>query len=400
LSVLVIAHTGASIFGHLVSGDVLVFARELERLHPNLFHDLRPDDWKAAVDGLAARIDGLHPDEQLVELMRLAALPGVRDGHTGIYPLLPHRRPLHLLPVQLYDFEDGLHVVASPDEPRLVGTRLTAIGGVPTERVAACVSPLIGRDNEWTLRARLPEFVLVTEVLHGLGLVPGAGPQRLAFADGSEVTLVPIPAPESAAAFGSRRPLPRRKRPAYLARSDDDWWTSTRDSGRIVYAAYNSTQSFPELWARLRRLVGKPAFRRLVLDLRLNGGGNNTTYGELLEIARSAGVNRRDRLVVLVGRHTFSAAGNLAADLDRSTRATFVGEPTGGAPNQYGDAELVSLPESGWSIRVATVYHEFGPPRDQRLAVPVDVAIEPSAADFRAGRDPVVAAALALPFRR
>jgi hypothetical protein len=379
-----------------VSADVRLLAAELERTHPNLFHDLSRQEWQRAVERLATSIDTLGDDERLIELMRVAALPGVRDGHTGLYPLLPHRRRLHLLPIQLYDFRDGLHVVASPRDRRLVGKRVVAIGGVPVERVVAEVSPLIGRDNDWSRRARVPEFVLVTEVLHGLGLVFDAGSQRLSFGDGTEAVLAPVDAAEWAGEFG-RGPLPRRPRPTYLSRAERDWWTASLDDGRIVHAAYTSTQSYPAFVARLRRLTARPAFRRLILDLRLNGGGNNTQYGELLALARSPRVNRRGRFVVLAGRHTFSAAGNLAADLDRSTLAIFVGEPTGGAPNQYGDATLVRLPQTGWAVRVATVYHEFGTPRDRRLAIPADLRVEPTAADFLAGRDPVLEAARRLP---
>jgi hypothetical protein len=378
-----------------MSADVRFLARELVRLHPSLFHDLPRREWTTAVDGLASAIGGLGPDERLVELMRLAALPGARDGHTGLYPLLPHRRPLHLLPLQLYDFRTGLHVVASLGEQGLVGKRVVAIGGVPVGRIVEAVEPLIGRDNDSSRRARMPEFVLVTEVLHGLGLVPDAGPQQVAFADGTEVTAAPVTAAEWSGSL-LRRPLPRRPAPSYLARSDRDWWTAALEGGRVVHAAYNSTQAYPAFVARVRRLVAKPAFRRLILDLRLNGGGDNTQYGELLGLLRTPRVDRRGRLVVLAGRHTFSAAGNLAADIDRSTRAIFVGEPTGGAPNQYGDATLVTLPESGWSVRVATVFHEFADPDDARLAIAPDVPVEPAAADLLTGRDPALQAALRL----
>ena len=95
------------------------------------------------------------------------------------------------------------------------------------------------------------------------------------------------------------------------------------------------------------------------------------------------------------GRDTFSAAGSFAADLDRYTSAVFVGEPTGGAPSQYGDATTLELPLAGLSVRVATRYQQFDPPGSQRLAVEPEIAVTVSADDFFAGRDRVLAAALA-----
>jgi C-terminal processing protease CtpA/Prc len=105
-------------------------------------------------------------------------------------------------------------------------------------------------------------------------------------------------------------------------------------------------------------------------------------------------VNRRGKLFLLIGRATFSAAGNFAADVDRSTRATLVGEPTGGGVNQYGDSETFNLPSTGWHVYVATEYVTRGKPDDKRLAVAPDVAVAPTSADFFAGRDPVLERAL------
>jgi hypothetical protein len=48
-------------------------------------------------------------------------------------------------------------------------------------------------------------------------------------------------------------------------------------------------------------------------------------------------------------------------------------------------------------VRIATRYHEFGPPGDARAATHPDVAVGLFSADYFAGRDPVLAAALELP---
>jgi hypothetical protein len=105
-------------------------------------------------------------------------------------------------------------------------------------------------------------------------------------------------------------------------------------------------------------------------------------------------VNRRGKLFVLLGRATFSAAGNFVADVDRATRATFVGEPSGGSPNQWGDSQSLALARSGLTAHVATSYQQFAAANDRRLATAPDLLVEPVAADFFAGRDPVLERAL------
>ena len=87
--------------------------------------------------------------------------------------------------------------------------------------------------------------------------------------------------------------------------------------------------------------------RRIVIDIRLNGGGNNTTYWGLISALRHPRINRPGKLRVLIGRRTFSAAGNFAADVDKRTRARLFGEPTGGAPSQWGDSAPIELPSLG-----------------------------------------------------
>ncbi len=58
---------------------------------------------------------------------------------------------------------------------------------------------------------------------------------------------------------------------------------------------------------RLRKLARTKKVRRVVVDARLNGGGDNTTFWSLVDAIRAAGPKAR----LLVGRKTFSAAGQL-----------------------------------------------------------------------------------------
>ena len=134
--------------------------------------------------------------------------------------------------------------------------------------------------------------------------------------------------------------------------------------------------------------------KRVIVDLRLNGGGNNQTYGPLLSALSDASVNRKGRLFVLIGRATFSAAANFAADVDRFTKATFVGEPTGGGVEIYGDTIGLLLPKSGINVNIATRYWNFGKGRRPSARDHPDKKVLVTVADFLAGRDPVLTAAL------
>ncbi len=107
-------------------------------------------------------------------------------------------------------------------------------------------------------------------------------------------------------------------------------------------------------------------------------------------------MNERGRLVLLTGRVTFSAAGNFVAEVDAFTRARIVGEPAGGSPHNYGDMQDVELDALGWTVHVPPQYVEVLGRADERAAIPPDVPVQIAAADHFAGRDPVLAKAIAL----
>ena len=157
---------GAGVPG--VASDVRLLADELERIHPNPYHAVSREEFRRQVDELAARADGLDRDELIVGLMQLMGLLGERDGHSGIYTLHSHPRPMHLYPVRVYWFADGLAAVGGRNVPP--GAKLVAVGGVPIDDVVARVRPLITRDNEWSFRERVPYYLVCAEVLHGLGI--------------------------------------------------------------------------------------------------------------------------------------------------------------------------------------------------------------------------------------
>jgi hypothetical protein len=156
--------------------DVRFLAERMEALHPNLFHAVSREEFHAAAADLAQRAPTLDANELLVALMRFTALPGERDGHTGIFPLdAEHGRPLHVFPIWIYDFPEGLFVVAETGRGGLVGSRLLEIEGIPVERLVAGVRPLVPRDNEWSLRARVPTYLLTPRCSTASVLSKGSG---------------------------------------------------------------------------------------------------------------------------------------------------------------------------------------------------------------------------------
>ena len=386
--------------------DVRELGMQITRIHPDAFRSVSRQRFESDVSALAQLAPTISRNELLVGMLRIIASLGPRNGHTGLFPGDPsHTRELHFYPVRLYDFADGMFVVDATDLS-LVGNRLVAIERVPTEQVLELVESLVPSDNTSNLRGLAPHYLLTAEVLDGLGVADGIGPTELTFEqpDGQrvDIELTPVAASRYISTFADPlfghypSVLPKASQPLYLSGSARPLWARTLARGRAVYVGFNSVRApTPAVLRKIERLVRSKGVRRVIVDLRLNGGGDNTTYGSLTALFGSKAVNKRGRLRVLIGRATFSAAANFAAEIDRATRAVFLGEPTGGGIETYADTSPVVLPTVGWTVHIAARYHERKKSKsDRRLAVDPDVRVDLTSKQYFARTDPVLDRAL------
>jgi hypothetical protein len=129
-----------------------------------------------------------------------------------------------------------------------------------------------------------------------------------------------------------------------------------------------------------------------VIDLRNNGGGNNGLNRDVIKGILKSKIDERGRLFVITGRATFSAAQNLVSDFENWTNAIFVGEPTAGHPNHYGDARAITLPNSKISVRISTIHWQDVDPRDNRPWTAPEIAAPLTFEEYRKGIDPAMTA--------
>jgi hypothetical protein len=379
----------------IARGDASVLASAIEAQHPDPFRAVSRD----ALLREAARVDALGTDNRsvlTVELMRTLALLGPRNGHSSIHPLGNHPTAPYAYPLRLFEFDDGVFVVAA-ERREFVGTELVAVDGADVVDVLRAVTPLIAHDNEWNIRARRPTFTVQASVLRGLGLVDDdrQATFRLRFPSGSvsELTLEAIAVADYPARLGAD-PLPERPGPAYLRRRLAWHWAEPAADGRAVHVGYNVTRGDVEEFAhQVEALASTSRVELIVLDLRHNSGGDNRTYRPLLTSLERLATEKR--LAVLTSRATFSAAMQFVVDLERNTPAVFVGEPTGGSPNQYGDATAVELPNIGLNAYVATIAWMTAGESDERLTREPDIRVVHDSTTFFAGDDPTLDAAVA-----
>ena len=382
--------------------DLGVLQRGLPDTHKNLFHTTTSEAFNRAIEELVAAVPNRTDHELIVGIGRIVA--SINDGHTHInfgQPALGFR----MLPVRFHQFKDGIFIRgASPEHAALAGARVLSIEGHPVDEVWAATAAVTPRDNDSGLRAMNAMHMAIPEILHGLGLIPSTDKVRLRVEKNgrqSEVTLTPLPIMEvrrmkTVDARPDGVPAPLSMEP-----SDANFWLRYLEGEKLLYVRYNSVywqkkengeyQSPGEFFNEVFTFADSHAVEKLVIDVRDNGGGNNTLNLPIIHglIKRDA-LNQRGRLFVITGRGTFSAAQNFVNEMAKHTNVLFAGEPTGARPNHYGDPAPVKLPNSGIEIRVSTLWWQDAHPADDRQATVPHLSVEATAADYIAGRDPVL----------
>lgn len=390
--------------------DLRHLAREMEARHKNLFHTTTREQFEAAVKRLHERIPTLARHQIIVELARLAASVG--DGHTNVAPTRDPKIGFRTLPVKLYLFKDGMFVrAAERGHAALLGARVVKIGDVAPEEAVARARELIGRDNEMGVRFFAPLLLAMPEVLHALGLSESPDAARFTFEQSGRrqtVTLKPAGPADLLPPDTDLTWLPKEEwvdmrdgapSPLWLKDPKNKFWFERLPDSKVVYAQVNEVndkadETLADFSRRLLGFVEASGAERLVLDLRLNRGGNGSLLKPFVLGLIKSKVNQRGRLFVLMGRSTWSAAQFFLNRLENYTEALFVGEPSGSRGNVYGDSRRITLPNSGVTVRVSIYYWQEWDPRDVRPWTAPQVAAELSSEDYRTGQDPALKAVL------
>ena len=127
--------------------DLAFLAREIKRLAYAPFAIQPEAEFDRSVAELDAAIPGLTDAQILVGLMKLVR--HLDDGHASIRWPDDDKERSRMLPVDLFWFTEGLHVIGvAPGLEHLLGARVDKVGGLTPEEVMAALDPVITRDNE------------------------------------------------------------------------------------------------------------------------------------------------------------------------------------------------------------------------------------------------------------
>jgi tetratricopeptide (TPR) repeat protein len=370
--------------------DIDFFGNEARRMHVHPDRPAFSREFTDSIASLKARVSQSTDMQVKLGLRRLVAMLG--DGHSA----MQRDTSMRMLPIDLYMFADGIYVVNGVAESaRLAGSRVVRLGKTPVEDVARRLAALIPHDNDMDLRARLPNALVNTTFLADAGVANADGTVDVTLEDSAGRRSV---VPMTGGPLRSNPGLTTRTtgaQPLYRDRSRP-YWARDLPEARAVYLNFNSVTEVESLTiARfsqgLAAQLRNPSYRNLIVDVRLNGGGNSFLLPPLIQaIASFAVADTARRVYVITSRHTFSAAQNFAGKLEWLINPVFVGEPTGSAPNFTGELTSTVLPYSGISVTISNRLHMNSDWEDRRQWIAPHVPVRLTSSDFFAGRDPAL----------
>jgi len=316
-----------------------------------------------------------------LELSRIVALAD--NAHTVFFAGPRSRRFNRIMDVRLAPFGEGFYVLrAAPDHADLLGAQLVTVDGVAVSELRETAHTLAGGIPSWRDR-NAAYFFESPDQMHALGVIARTEGVRYGFrlADGSDVLrhFRPEPAdPDRVRANANRWFYPE------LMEEEGENWRAVLTVEQAPWALQDPGDPFrmrdaPEMDAfviQLRQNMSSPngdivefmlesrdaarasGRRNIVLDMRMNGGGDlNNTRAWVRRLPRAV----PGRVFVLTSPWTFSAAISTVGYLKQKApeRVTLVGEHVGDRLDFHSEGSVVALPHSEAAILYATERHDY-----------------------------------------
>lgn len=363
--------------------DLDFLKKTLPVKHTNLFAKIDSTTFAKKIEMTKDQADILNDDSFITALFKLTVAIG--DEHTFIEPKFTK-----ILPIQLTLFKEGLFVTGIDSaHSNSLQTKLVAINGQPTHKIITLFTEAIQHYNPSYFDVYFLHFINNPAFLKGLGIIPSDQEAEFTFTDKngkeSKIKLTSIQGNNIAnakLAFAQSGLVSKKKKGNY--------WFDYDTHQKTIYINYNKCREeenspFAKFNDELFAAITQHQPEKIILDLRYNSGGNSAILDPFIEKIKQSYLNRKGKFFVLIGKQTFSSAVMNAVELKRNSDAIFIGEPTSGNINHYGEVRGFTLPKSKIVIGYSTKYWENW--KGKKGPLKPDVTITYSIDNYIAGKD-------------
>ncbi len=388
--------------------DLRYLQEKVHKDYQPLFLKVSQEKFDLEVEKLYHRIPEMKDHEVIVGIAEIIAL--FEYGHTALWLTSWRYNQLvnfHQMPYNLYQFDEGVFVQGvHKDFSEAVGAKVIKVGNFTVEEAMKAIRPVVSAENDQFFKAHGLNYLGVPEVLHAKGVIKDINAVVLTLEKNGEQFEVSF-TPRTSETFPGKYGLIQTnenwldarqadKTPLWLKNLEKKYFFEYLPNEKIVYVRQSEIlddedKNIADFYAEVFDFIEKNDVAKMVLDLRLNSGGNNYKNKPVVTgLIKSEKINQPGKLYVILGRRTFSACQNLVNEIENYTNAIFVGEATAENVNFFGDSKTESLPHSNLSIRLSYLWWQDKDPRDTRPWTPPQVVVDMTFKDYESNTDPVL----------
>ncbi len=385
--------------------DLRFLQRTVHEKYPFLFKKITAKAFDEKVEEFYVAIPNMQAHEVVVGFSRIIA--SFKYGHTRMgYSESPV--PFHHIPIDFYEFKDGLFIKsAHKDHGTIVGAKIVAIEGVKISKALQLVAPTVPLENEQFYKGYGLNHLTFPEVLHAQGVTDSLLDRFTLTLEKDGIQFdYSIPSttkPDAPMKYGELITgtdwvdgRDRSFTPYYLKNFDKIYYFEFLSKEKTVYVRHSrirndKNEKVEDFYNRVFKFIEVNDVEKFVIDVRLNGGGNNFLNKPIITgIIANTKINQPGRFFVITGRRTFSAAQSLINELDNYTNVLFVGEPSSENINFYGDNKRVILPKSGLPVYLSFAWWQDKPQWENADFIKPHYPVELTYNDYVTNQDPVL----------
>jgi hypothetical protein len=399
--------------------DLEYLVKRIEIMHPNPFSFISRGEFYKLKEKLIREISGMNEADSVISIAELLA--NLKDGHTRMgfeysdFQWL--NQTFHLLPFIMYPFDDGIYILAGmPEYRELVGSKVLKIGNMPAAEAASKLIGFYGHDNQYGQKRNLYYTLGFAEMLKHIGAVESVDKIALTLKNEknkeikTEIQSLPFLSmarflgtwyPQADSGLATMNEAAPNPLPLWLKNRQTPFWFEYLPGDRMMVLQINSLNfphgdesgPFGKLCQQFFTALDQSQAEKLVIDIRANDGGNHVELPLLKGIIARPGIDRHDRLFLITGRVTYSAAVHFTTVFSKTTNATLIGEPTAGRPNHYGALRRFKLPNHPQvTIACSIDYYQDSEPYDFNTTHTPDIITPITSFNYRNNIDPALKA--------
>jgi len=369
-----------------VFSDIELYRKTISNKHKNPFTKISKEFFNQQLDTLLSEATTLNKEQVIVRLLKVNALIG--DEHTIMFPNAEFYLPFQF---KLFDEEIAITVTDSLHTKYLL-YKVQSIDKTPIAEITSLLKTIIKQDNLSYSKYFEAFYFNNTSILQGLGIIKNI--QEVKFrllSPQGDTVITTVSGIKKEVITNWKYAEPYKQILAYSNLSN--YWFQYNEDNKMLYFNYRScaeseNESFAAFNKRLFELINEKRPGKLILDLRLNGGGNSAILNPFITAIKKSFLNNKNSFFVLIGQKVMSSSLMNAIELKRTTNATFVGEPTGGNINHFGEIKSFELPNLNMRVTYSTKYWENW--KNMEGSLTPDISISNSFYDFLKANDKAI----------